>query len=75
MAVIATLAGVAITNAEQQTVESTVVNGSAFSDASGTIQACLNSLQQIKQQLTNLNAAMPAGTNKTNIAAVITGLA
>lgn len=75
MAVLATLAGVAITQSEQQTVASTVVNGEAFGDATGTVQACLNSLYEIKQQLTNLNAAMPSGTNKTNIATVISGLA
>jgi hypothetical protein len=75
MSVIATLAGVNITSSEQQTVAAAVVNGEAFGDAAGTVQACLNSLNQIKMQLTNLAAAMPAGTNKTNINTVITNLA
>lgn len=75
MAVIATLAAVTITGTEQSTVQAAVGNGVAYGDITGQITAWLDTLKQIKYDMTNFNAQMPSGTNKTNIASVISGLA
>jgi hypothetical protein len=71
MAVISNLTALTILSSEQNTVASVV----PFEDAAGMLTAVLASLNQIKAQLTYLNANMPSGTNKTAIATVITNLA
>lgn len=71
MAVISNLTALAITPTEQ----STVAAAAGYEDATGMLSALLTQLNEIKIQLTALNANMPAGANKTAIATVITNLA
>jgi hypothetical protein len=54
--------------------ESTVAGVSPFEDAQGRVTASYNTVCQLIKDLTYLNANMPAGTNKTNLATVIAAL-
>jgi hypothetical protein len=71
MAVISNLTSITITASEQQTVQA----ATPFEDATGMLTALVAQLNEIKAQLTYLNGNMPAGSNKTAIATVITNLA
>lgn len=71
MAVISNLTALSILAAEQQAVAAVT----PYEDAAGMLTAIVAQLNEIKSQLTYLNGNMPAGTNKTAIATVITNLA
>lgn len=70
MAVKSLLTGMTILSSEQSTVEAV----SPFEDAQGRVTASLNAVDQLIKDLTYVNANMPAGTNKTNLATVIAAL-
>jgi hypothetical protein len=71
MTVISNLTALTITGSEQSTVQGV----SPFEDPTGELTSIIADLNRIKARLTYFNANMPAGSNKTAIATVITNLA
>jgi hypothetical protein len=75
MAVISNLTALTILASEQQAVQASGATGVGYGDITGMLTDWIAQLNEIKTQLTNFNAAMPSGSNKTAIATVITNLA